>query len=147
MLVNVSRFTAVQDQVADQIHFELDQLRQQVRLYGKLKPADASARSRDIVRLEQLFKEELGGCGFTWSDVLGTLHDSISPIRVQPVNQRTGAASLDYSAIDSPPGVRVIAVGGNSLSRGLTLEGLGVSYFLRNSRAYDTLLQMGRWFG
>jgi hypothetical protein len=41
----------------------------------------------------------------------------------------------------------VIAVGGNSLSRGLTLEGLCVSYFLRNSKAYDTLLQMGRWFG
>lgn len=64
---------------------------------------------------------------------------------VQPVNQRTGAASLDYSK--DPAGLRVIAVGGNSLSRGLTLEGLSTSYFLRNSRTYDTLLQMGRWFG
>ena len=42
---------------------------------------------------------------------------------------------------------RVIAVGGNSLSRGLTLEGLCVSYFYRNTMMYDTLLQMGRWFG
>lgn len=33
------------------------------------------------------------------------------------------------------------------MSRGLTLEGLCVSYFFRNSKAYDTLLQMGRWFG
>jgi hypothetical protein len=41
----------------------------------------------------------------------------------------------------------VIAVGGFSLSRGLTLEGLTVSYFLRNSMMYDTLMQMGRWFG
>ena len=41
----------------------------------------------------------------------------------------------------------MIAVGGFSLSRGLTLEGLVVSYFLRNSMMYDTLLQMGRWFG
>ncbi len=40
-----------------------------------------------------------------------------------------------------------IAVGGNSLSRGLTIEGLCVSYFLRRSMQYDTLLQMGRWFG
>ena len=40
-----------------------------------------------------------------------------------------------------------IAVGGFSLSRGLTLEGLMVSYFLRNSMMYDTLMQMGRWFG
>ena len=41
----------------------------------------------------------------------------------------------------------VIAVGGNTLSRGLTLEGLISSYFLRSSNTYDTLLQMGRWFG
>ena len=34
-----------------------------------------------------------------------------------------------------------------NLSRGLTLEGLTVSYFLRNSVMYDTLMQMGRWFG
>ncbi|MGV9193630.1 Z1 domain-containing protein [Microbacterium sp. MC2] len=41
----------------------------------------------------------------------------------------------------------VIAIGGGTLSRGLTLEGLVVSYFLRTSNTYDTLLQMGRWFG
>lgn len=50
---------------------------------------------------------------------------------------------LDYS---SGP-TTVIAVGGNTLSRGLTLEGLVCSYFARVSRTYDTLLQMGRWFG
>ncbi|MET7603997.1 Z1 domain-containing protein [Streptomyces avermitilis] len=43
--------------------------------------------------------------------------------------------------------VVAIAVGGNTLSRGLTLEGLSVSYFVRAVSAYDTLLQMGRWFG
>jgi hypothetical protein len=46
-----------------------------------------------------------------------------------------------------PDGDRVISVGGQCLSRGLTLENLVVSYFYRNSAAYDTLLQMGRWFG
>jgi hypothetical protein len=40
-----------------------------------------------------------------------------------------------------------IVVGGTSLSRGYTLEGLSVSYFLRNTIFYDTLMQMGRWFG
>ena len=40
-----------------------------------------------------------------------------------------------------------IVVGGNILSRGLTLNGLVVSYFVRGASAYDTLLQMGRWFG
>ena len=65
---------------------------------------------------------------------------------VRPVNQSTGAASLDYRD-QGEKGLRVIAVGGNSLSRGLTLEGLTTSYFYRNSQAYDTLMQMGRWFG
>lgn len=41
----------------------------------------------------------------------------------------------------------IVAVGGNTLSRGLTLEGLAVSFFVRTASAYDTLLQMGRWFG
>ena len=41
----------------------------------------------------------------------------------------------------------IVAVGGNTLSRGLTLEGLSVSFFVRTASAYDTLLQMGRWFG
>ncbi|MGV0387973.1 Z1 domain-containing protein [Corynebacterium sanguinis] len=50
---------------------------------------------------------------------------------------------LDYSS-----GAKtVIAIGGNTLSRGLTLEGLVSSYFVRKASAYDTLLQMGRWFG
>lgn len=40
-----------------------------------------------------------------------------------------------------------IVIGGNTLSRGLTLEGLMVSFFVRQSSAYDTVMQMGRWFG
>jgi hypothetical protein len=147
MLVNVSRFTAVQDKVADQIHVELERIRDQVRLYGKLKLHDAAARSPEIGALRQVFDSEFAGTGFNWATVLASLHEAISPIRVQAVNQGTGAASLDYSVVKEPPGVRVIAVGGNSLSRGLTLEGLCISYFLRNSKAYDTLLQMSRWFG
>lgn len=47
---------------------------------------------------------------------------------------------------DEDPTVH-IAIGGNTLSRGLTLEGLVVSYFVRGGNTYDTLLQMGRWFG
>jgi len=50
---------------------------------------------------------------------------------------------LDYTL----PAKRYIVIGGNRLSRGLTLEGLSVSFFTRNATTYDTLLQMGRWFG
>ncbi len=56
--------------------------------------------------------------------------------------------SYSDSRIDyQQPGRIQIVVGGNTLARGLTLEGLIVSFFLRSSTAYDTLLQMGRWFG
>jgi hypothetical protein len=54
--------------------------------------------------------------------------------------------SVDRLVYSDEPAT-VIAVGGNTLSRGLTLEGLVSSYFLRSSGTYDTLLQMGRWFG
>lgn len=54
------------------------------------------------------------------------------------------ASSLNYK---EKPSLRVIAVGGLALSRGLTLEGLTVSYFYRNTATFDVLMQMGRWFG
>lgn len=55
---------------------------------------------------------------------------------------------LTYSDLDAgQPSVTVIAIGGNTLSRGLTLEGLVCSYFARTARNYDSLMQMGRWFG
>jgi hypothetical protein len=147
MLVNVSRFTAVQDRIADALHVALEDIRRAVRLHGALHPEQAANQSPEIAALAAAFEGEFSACGASWPNVLAALHDAIAPVRVQAVNQRTGAASLDYGVTDKPPGVRVIAVGGNSLSRGLTLEGLSTSYFFRDPRAYDTLLQMGRWFG
>lgn len=64
-------------------------------------------------------------------------------VQICVVNSQTGAV-LDY---DREPKLKAIAIGGNKLSRGLTLEGLLVSYFVRMAKTYDTLMQMGRWFG
>ncbi len=147
MLVNVSRFTAVQNRVADILHVELEDIRRAVRLHGALPPAEAAEDSTEIAALASIFEREFSASSVPWPQVLATLHESIAPIVVRPVNQSTGAASLDYTHPNSASGLRVIAVGGNSLSRGLTLEGLSTSYFLRNAKTYDTLLQMGRWFG
>jgi hypothetical protein len=147
MLVNVSRFTAVQDKIAALLHYELEEIRRAVRLFGSQSTKRAAEQSPEIDGLADEFSRFYSQCGFSWAVVLSTLHEAIGPVKVQAVNQRTGASVLDYGIVDRPPGVRVIAVGGNSLSRGLTLEGLSTSYFLRNSKAYDTLLQMGRWFG
>lgn len=79
-----------------------------------------------------------------WANVLLHLHEAATRIQVKEINGGSGDA-LNY--YDNPNGISVIAIGGDKLSRGLTLEGLSVSYYLRASRMYDTLMQMGRWFG
>lgn len=80
----------------------------------------------------------------TWEEVLPHLHSATAKIEVREINGGSGDA-LNY--FDHKDGLSVIAVGGDKLSRGLTLEGLSISYYLRASRMYDTLMQMGRWFG
>jgi hypothetical protein len=145
MLVNVSRFTAVQDQVATLVHTHLADTQKDIRNYSQLPPSEA-LHNTTIAGLRETWKKEFGDDGIPWAQVQPALLNAALPVVVQAVNQRTGAASLDY-AKHRATGLRVIAVGGNSLSRGLTLEGLSTSYFYRNSQMYDTLLQMGRWFG
>ncbi len=145
MLVNVSRFTSVQDQVASLIHTWLSQAQQDIRNYSQLSSEEA-LRNSTLSALHHTWSAEFSGLGIPWERIQANLVTATLPVVVQAVNQRTGAASLDYSK-HRESGLRVIAVGGNSLSRGLTLEGLSTSYFFRNSQMYDTLLQMGRWFG
>lgn len=79
-----------------------------------------------------------------WRDVLPHLNDAAAKITVREINGGSGDV-LNY--FDHQNGLSVIAIGGDKLSRGLTLEGLSVSYYLRASKMYDTLMQMGRWFG
>ena len=145
MLVNVSRFTGVQDQVATLLHTWLAQVQQDIRNYSQLSAAKA-LKNRTLSALRATWAAEFSPLDIPWEAVQRSLVTGVLPITVQAVNQRTGAASLDY-AKHKENGLRVIAVGGYSLSRGLTLEGLSTSYFFRNSQMYDTLLQMGRWFG
>ena len=57
-------------------------------------------------------------------------------IRIKIING-TAKDALDYK--DNPDGISIIAIGGDKLSRGLTLEGLTVSYYLRASRIYRYL--------
>lgn len=84
-----------------------------------------------------------------WSDVLNHLDAVLADVEVL-VDNGYSDDRLNYTEVDETGAViprTVIAVGGGTLSRGLTLEGLIVSYFTRTSNTYDTLLQMGRWFG
>lgn len=68
-------------------------------------------------------------------------------IRVFEINGKSDDVLCYKEFKDEVRQLNVIAVGGDKLSRGLTLEGLTVSFFMRSSQMYDTLMQMGRWFG
>ena len=145
MLVNVSRFMNVQTQIRNEIHVLIERIRSSVRVNAARTPSQA-LHDPEIAALREAFRDHYeDSSGTAWEHVLGALHESVSPITVVEVNSRS-SDSLDYLDHDRA-GLNVIVVGGLSLSRGLTLEGLMVSYFLRNSMMYDTLLQMGRWFG
>lgn len=147
MMVHVSRFINVQHQVAELINVWLDQVKSDLINYAKL-PLAMSEGIESIHALHHIWNKESlkEKSGKTWQDVLQNyLYRAVAPIDVREVNGRAGAV-LDYDA-HKDDGFRVIAVGGNTLSRGLTLEGLMVTYFYRNTNMYDTLMQMGRWFG
>lgn len=153
MMIHVSRFTDVQNQIRDLTTAWVIQMRSDLQNYAGLSEAESDQIS-GISYLKAVWeKHELAKKAGTtdspmpWYQFLSKyLFKAVAPIDVRAVNQQSGATSLDYFN-HKEDGLRVIAVGGNSLSRGLTLEGLCVSYFYRRSLMYDTLLQMGRWFG
>lgn len=90
----------------------------------------------------------------TWEEVKAELIPAVTKIEVRSVHGLKKTSALEYHRIEEidydahkDVGMSVIAVGGNKLARGITLEGLSVSYYLRTTRMYDSLMQMGRWFG
>ncbi|EKN4736850.1 hypothetical protein FG473_000379 [Yersinia enterocolitica] len=153
MMIHTSRFTHVQDQIRDLAGEWIIRVRSDLQNYGSLSESE-SEKISSIAYLKAVWeKHELSSKAgkvdnpMPWHQFLTQhLYKSVAPINVRAVNQKSGSTSLDYFN-HKEDGLRVIAVGGNSLSRGLTLEGLCVSYFYRRSNMYDTLLQMGRWFG
>jgi hypothetical protein len=147
MLVNVTRFTDVQRVVAKLLKDYLYALMEEIKQY--LADDDAWAKHQLLLRLREVWAREYAEAGCSWESVRKHLYESTASVKVLTINQETEAEErLNYAAYkNSDKGRRAIVVGGLTLSRGLTLEGLCVSYFLRNSKAYDTLLQMGRWFG
>ena len=81
----------------------------------------------------------------SWEEIRPLLFKAVQKFEIKSINGTSGDCLTYYE--NEKTGISVIAIGGDKLSRGLTLEGLSVSYFLRASKMYDTLMQMGRWFG
>ena len=142
MLVNASRFTGIQGQLRNRLHDVLETIQNSVRVNASRGPA--ALKDPEIAALRAAWQKEFRNSGPDWPAVQANLLDSIAAAKIVEVNSR--ANDLDYSS-SGKRGQTVVAVGGFSLSRGLTLEGLTVTWFLRNTMMYDTLMQMGRWFG
>lgn len=99
-------------------------------------------------KLEQILREETELVPLEYEgvssieDLIPQLKSSLDALEIVVENGES-FERLDYTKDPKT----YIVVGGTVLARGLTLEGLSVSFFLRTSMQYDTLLQMGRWFG
>jgi hypothetical protein len=152
MLIHVTRFVDVQNHVHRQVEATVHRMRQKVTRridseelldqLRKLWEEDFVVTRNAIFELTSEVERppEMP----SWDSVVETLPNVLGDIVVRSING-TAKDALDYAT----PGaaLKVIAIGGDKLSRGLTLDGLCTSYFVRTTKMYDTLMQMGRWFG
>ena len=151
MLINVSRFKSVERRVADLAD---EFLQQTVAVVLSEFARRATARSVAARAIQSVWSVRFANVtDVTWEQVSEKLIEIAHEFRVDLINGDTAKdrakrrklmTVTERKADDLVP---KIVVGGDVLSRGLTLDGLQVSYFVREPRTMDTLMQMGRWFG
>lgn len=165
MMINITRFNDVQKLVEEQVYEYVKNLEAALLECGH-KSINDFCMNTYCVGIYKIFNSsyykkirqgdaETGIKPIKWEQIQCALYDEITKFVVAVINSRNGKMSnrcaggserFDYENYKTT-GARVIAIGGMVLSRGLTLEGLMTSYYSRNAAAYDTLLQMCRWFG
>ena len=152
MLINISRFINVQERICQDVQSYAKALQRTLKHYSL---ADDALEHPEIKFIKYVYEEHYSNLkdynndeekNYEWTEILKHLSRSAASIVVKTVNGGNAKNVLNYDDYKED-GLRLIAIGGFSLSRGLTLEGLMISYFYRNSKMYDTLMQMGRWFG
>ena len=145
MMINVSRFVKVQrylkrevDNIVNEIHNAVD-----VDFHEDNKKNQSLPVFQKFV---EVWNKHFTHLGLDQEFVINkkVLFNAIDKIQVVIVNSDKDSMKLDYKKY---PSMRIIAIGGLALSRGLTLKGLMTSYFYRNTSTFDVLMQMGRWFG
>jgi hypothetical protein len=141
MLIHATRFTDVHKLLAGLTEEYLKIIKKNVLAYAHL--FNALDQSTVLQDLKKTFETHHKNIEFSWDDLLQELPSLAGSIVVREVHQKT-AVPLEYRR---DVVTNAIVIGGASLARGFTIEGLSVSYFLRNTVFYDTLMQMGRWFG
>lgn len=155
MLVHISRLISDQNIAAERISKYVayiskklsdDSIRDPNGIYEKFRLQWNKFFAYKVANIRSYLPEEYNADGLvprTWDDISALLPNAVKNIMIKAVNSQTGD-KLIYPENEAR---KYIAVGGNRLSRGFTLEGLTINYFLRDTNLYDTLLQMGRWFG
>lgn len=155
MLINMSIFVDVQKRLKNKVLDYLDELGNEILSFSAMPNA---LDYEHISLLHQTFNKhykravDLNEKQISWDQIIEQLRQIFDSSKKEYVFKKcivvnsNSEEALDYSEYNNQ-GLMVIAIGGFSLSRGLTIEGLTVSYFYRSTQMYDTLLQMGRWFG
>ena len=146
MMINVSRFVSTQQEVRDFVGLRERKIREAVQA-NYMMPEETSSKNKYMVALQNAFNKDYANCEFEWPDVKEALRGVFENLRIFVVNSKSDEVLNFRKYGTDGTGLTAIAIGGLSLSRGLTIEGLTVSYMYRNTRMYDTLMQMGRWFG
>jgi len=160
MLINVSTFVNVQSQIQAHVQTFLKEVGDELEVNGCM--LDIYNDSNIIKSLKDIYINEFFSHRAKideyypeWDKVINQLvsifdytsKDYIRGVEVFTVNSES-QVPLDYADYSRRKlGLTAVVIGGFSLSRGLTIEGLTTSYFYRSTKMYDTLLQMGRWFG
>ena len=142
MLIHATRFTLVHQKFALHAEKFIEKLKIDIESYSKLP--NVTQLSNLINDLKNTFdkRNDIENKP-EWKSILDKLAGVLETIVIREVHQKT-SVPLEYK---KDRVTNAIVIGGTSVSRGYTLEGLSVSYFLRNTVFYDTLMQMGRWFG
>lgn len=141
MLIHTSMLAGAHEKTAEAVVDHLDGLRAEL--------ANEAAMALDVFRdlwaseSARVSADSFGNQPIAFDDLAPHLIETARATKVIVDNYQ----SNDRLEYDKEHPQTAIVIGGNTLSRGLTLEGLTSSYFVRASSAYDTLLQMGRWFG
>tara|TARA_Y100000589_G_scaffold73862_1_gene67090 strand:- start:2449 stop:5310 length:2862 start_codon:yes stop_codon:yes gene_type:complete len=141
MMINVTRFTKVQNKLKFEVLELVEIIKSAIRTHCGFK----DDLDEEILNLRNVYQSTFRDQDFSWEQIKKSLLKTYSRTIVKEINSFS-PDTLKYKNKNNPP-ISPIVIGGFSLSRGLTLEGLTISYFLRKSTMYDTNLQMGRWFG
>ena len=143
MIINISHLSAIQNKVNQTIEKYLEELTITIQATEGLQ-AERAGENSIIKEIYETF-DTVYEIPEDWDTIFSQLHLVARKIKQYSINVAS-PDKLDYNAYNET-GLVAIIMGGHKLSRGMTLEGLSVSYFARNSKMYDTLMQMCRWFG